>query len=206
MRTVTFSGYCWDVPSSKDRRTPGPNIFSDSEENVSVKNDELRLAITNQENKWHSSEVALKTPLGYGTYSFTLHSDISSLARNAVFGAFLYETDVQEIDIEISPAMVGKNKVQFAIQPWLRWNHRKRVAIAPHGKTRYSLTWLSTSVSFSVSQTGFLAPHTSWTYKKSAINSPDVARFMFNLWIYKGSPVVAPQEILLTDFSFTPSN
>ena len=206
MRIVTFAGYCWEVHPSKTRRHPGPNLFSDSEENVRVDEDGLHLRITQRENAWHCSEVSLDTPLGFGTYSFTLSSDIAIFDRHTVFGAFLYENDSQEIDIEISPSMVGRNQIQFAIQPWWWWNHRKRVAVAPQGATACSLTWLPTSVIFEVSQTEAATPGVSWTYKKSAIHSQQTARFMFNLWLYKGAPVSAPQHIRISSFSFTPAS
>ena len=205
MRIVTFAGYCWEVHPSKTRRHPGPNLFSDSEENVRVDEDGLHLRITQRENAWHCSEVSLDTPLGFGTYSFTLSSDIAIFDRHTVFGAFLYENDSQEIDIEISPSMVGRNKIQFAIQPWLRWNHRKRINAAPHGATTCSLTWLPTSVIFAAHHSGEAAPGASWTYKKSAIHSQKKAKFMFNLWLYKGAQVLAPEHIVISAFSFTPA-
>ena len=147
--------------------------------------------------------MSLDTPLGFGTYSFTLSSDVATFERHTVFGAFLYEKDNQEIDIEISPSMVGRNKIQFAIQPWLRWNHRKRIDAAPLGATSCSLTWLPTAVIFNVGQAGAVTSDVSWTYKKPGIHSPERAKFMFNVWLYKGAPVSTPQHVLISAFSFT---
>lgn len=67
MRTITFSGYRWNVHSSTQKRNPGPNAFSDDEENVSVHDRGLHLAITKHEKKWHCSELELETILGFGT-------------------------------------------------------------------------------------------------------------------------------------------
>lgn len=106
---VNFSGRKWDVKYSKTPVGPGPNYFSQFYDDVWV--DEkgyLHLTIANHDGIWYSSEVISQENMGYGTYVFTIQADISSFARNVVFGLFtwdestFYEEANSEVGIEFS--------------------------------------------------------------------------------------------------------
>src|SRR5699024_439597 len=72
-RIISFSGFDWKVRSTKNQVGPGPNYFSDSNENVFVDNDgQLHLKITEKDNKWYCGSVEAVKSLGYGTYRFYL--------------------------------------------------------------------------------------------------------------------------------------
>ena len=124
-RTIEFSGYTWNVKSSKAKVGPGPNYFSADENDVWVDEDgNLHLTISYKDGKWFSSEVFTLAPLGYGTYTFTLASPIDQLDKNAVLGLFTWddaapENNYREIDTEFSKwgNDSGENS-QYVVQPY----------------------------------------------------------------------------------------
>jgi len=67
IRTIIFSGYKWKVKSSESKAGPGPNYFSDKEEDVWVDNEgKLHLKITKKDGKWYCTEVISDSSFGYG--------------------------------------------------------------------------------------------------------------------------------------------
>jgi hypothetical protein len=92
-RTIQWSGRTWHVrTSSGNPQGPGPNIFSDSTENVFVDQaGDLHLKIRKgPDNKWLASEVDLNQSLTYGTYEFEVSSRYDLFATNVVGGLFTY--------------------------------------------------------------------------------------------------------------------
>jgi hypothetical protein len=123
--TIEFSGYEWMTKESFGKHAgPGNNFFSGSKENVYIDSDgNLRLRITNRNDKWYCPEVRLMQSLGYGRYYFHLAPLPQPLDKDVVIGMFLYDRDDtsnfhKEIDIEFSHW--GKDSAmnsQFVIQP-----------------------------------------------------------------------------------------
>lgn len=103
-RTIEFSGYSWYVKSSgSETLGPGSCYFSDSSQNVFI-NDQgyLILSITHNGMHWSCAEIICLEEMGYGTYTFELASDPSSIDKNAVLGLFTWADNVKhnkEIDI-----------------------------------------------------------------------------------------------------------
>jgi len=92
-RNINWSGYSWWVRTSQGNpQGPGPNIFSDSAQNVFVDaGGDLHLKIVkNASNKWTAAEVDLNQSLGYGTYEWEVSSRYDQLATNVVGGLFTY--------------------------------------------------------------------------------------------------------------------
>jgi hypothetical protein len=92
-RNVNWSGYSWWVRTSQGNpQGPGPNIFSDSTQNVSVDAEgNLHLKIIQGANgKWTAAEVDLNQSLGYGTYEWEVSSRYDQYATNVVGGLFTY--------------------------------------------------------------------------------------------------------------------
>ena len=92
-RTIEWSGYTWWVRTSGGNpQGPGPNIFSDSTENVFVDaSGNLHLKIRKDaNNKWLASEIDLTQSLTYGTYEFEVSSRYDQFATNVVGGLFTY--------------------------------------------------------------------------------------------------------------------
>ena len=102
-RTIEWSGYTWDV-RSQGLSQPGPNVWSDSEANVSVDRGELVLAIVKDgSGTWTSAQVDNQQHLGYGTYRWVVNSDLSTIDAHDVLGLFTWgdaPPSNNEIDIE----------------------------------------------------------------------------------------------------------
>jgi hypothetical protein len=92
-RNIEWSGYTWQVRTSHGApQGPGPNIFSDSADNVFVDaTGDLHLKIRKgADGKWLASEIDLNHSLGYGTYEWEVSSRYDQFATNAVGGLFTY--------------------------------------------------------------------------------------------------------------------
>lgn len=201
MRAITFSGYTWDVRESKSPSMPGPNTYS--ADSVLASDTHLTLSIKHTESRWDCSEVALQKPLGYGIYTYDI-GPLHDIDSSVVCGAFLYEHDTQEIDIEVSPTMVGLGKVQFAIQPtWKFWNVRKK-PIDLSVPATHRIVWTPTSLIFSITDTQTQKELAFWKWRGVAISSPERALFVFNVWLFNDVPVTKNQQVTLSAFSFTP--
>jgi len=104
-RSIYFSGENWFVKAGSGRLGPGPNYFSDSQNNVWVDSQgRLHLRITKVGGKWYCAEVISARSFGYGTYRFYLDSPVDALDSNAVVGLFTWSDDPafnnRELDIE----------------------------------------------------------------------------------------------------------
>ena len=97
-RTIRFSGYDWLVKTSTVLVGPGPNYFSDDEENVWIDDQgRLHLRLTRDSTgHWRASEVVLQTSLGYGQYRFAVEGTPQELDPNVVLGLFTWQDDPSE--------------------------------------------------------------------------------------------------------------
>jgi hypothetical protein len=87
VRTITFSGYHWDV-RAKGKGGPGPNTWNDANSQVDNKG-WLHVKITSNTdtagNKdWHCVELSTQQRLGLGRYQFQVIGRIDKLDRNVV--------------------------------------------------------------------------------------------------------------------------
>lgn len=92
-RNITWSGYSWNVrDTAGNSQGPGPNIFSNSTDNVFVDTSgDLHLKIRRGTNgKWLASEIDCNQSLTYGTYEWEVSTRYDQLATNAVSGFFTY--------------------------------------------------------------------------------------------------------------------
>jgi len=133
---------------------PGPNYFSGK--NVSVDTQgRVHLKISYVNGVWVCAELISRQTLGYGTYTFTFDSDLSTLPGPVVGSAFVYSDDSdfahREIDfIEFSNGdVVGPpNPYQFIVQPYSSPGHRQQFSLTNSGPIIYSTTWLPGIASF----------------------------------------------------------
>ncbi len=205
MKTIEFAGYAWEIKDSDGKVGPGPNVFSDDGSGVYVDEEGLHLSLWQQDGVWKCSEAMLASPLGYGTYRVSVATPLSVIEKHAVFAAFLYEDDMQEIDIEVSPAMVGRGLGQFVIQPGSVQGNVLEFPV-PQGAAIYEIEWKPEEVIFAVYESGSEGAIrvASERYPGPGIMSPDVARFILNLWLYRGKKAQHEQRVVISDFSFTP--
>lgn len=222
LRVIDFSGYQWGVKASAAPVGPGPNHFSDSEENVWVDGAGLHLKITTDGGVWQCAEVVCTQSLGYGRYTFSLGTDVSQMNELAVLGLFTWddaeESNHREIDIECSRwGAVGNDNAQFVVQPFDIVGNRHRFDI-PVGlvTTTHSFDWRSDGISFasiegqpvgvgSAASGDFIE---QWTYAGEDIPPPGNENARINLWLYEGTPPSDGREIevLVTGFAFEPAN
>lgn len=122
-----FSGIKWNLKSDKiDKMGPGPNYFSDSSANVWIDaSNYLHLKITNRNGKWECPEIISENKFGFGTYVFTIASDVANLNERVVLGLFtwdntsFYEQANSEVDIEFSKWTVASDSLTltYSAQP-----------------------------------------------------------------------------------------
>jgi hypothetical protein len=123
---VPFAQYNWTVQSSAVPTSPGPNAFSNCNEDVHSDHEGLHLKIVERNGTWFSTEVASDNSFGYGTYVFTLGSSVDTLDPNAVLGLFTWDASDNadngcanansELDIEFS--MWGNSRAN-SLSNWL---------------------------------------------------------------------------------------
>jgi hypothetical protein len=123
-----WCGYDWDVKTSGGFLFgPGPNLFSDSAQNVWVDaSGRLHLRVTHRNGQWQCAEVFSRRAFGYGTYRFFVESVVDALDPSVVLGLFTYDDDPtgtgghREIDVEMSRWGIAADptNAQFVIQPY----------------------------------------------------------------------------------------
>lgn len=213
-RTIKFSGYDWVVRTSNNKHVgPGPNYFSDSEDNVWVDDEgRLHLKIVEKGGLWYCSGLILKKSLGHGKYIFYVGSDVSKLDQNVVGGLFTYHNDNEEIDIEFSKWSDPDNEdSQFAVQPSHLSGNKVRYNLnLLTDKSTHSFNWQSDKIEFYSLQGHGLETHDhnrihEWTYRGSH-NPPakSLERLRINLWLFRGQiPSDAKEhEMIIDKFEF----
>jgi hypothetical protein len=218
-RTIEFSGHTWKVKASETRAGPGPNYFSDREEDVLVdEKGQLHLRIVFRNGRWYCTEVFTAEPLGYGIYTFSLASRVDQLDKNAVLGLFTWddtapEYNYREIDIEFSRwgEEEGDNS-RFVVQPWHHAGNRHQFNIELRGSySTHSFDWSADSIQFSSFQ-GHDSPPApgdkieSWLYTGADIPPEGKGNARINLWLLNGSPPSDGQEVevIIEAFEFVP--
>jgi hypothetical protein len=205
-RTISFSGYTWQVKASSEPVGPGPNVFSDAPASVWVdRQGRLHLRIAEREGQWTSAEVVNTRSLGYGRYRFDLASPVGALDPNAVLGLFTWSDDPayanREIDVEFSRFAAADDPTngQYVVPPYTRAGHLLRFVQPPAARTAVSFDWRPGSVSF--------AGPAGWTYRGADVPPPGGEHARINLWLYRGAPPAGnePVEVVVNAFRFTPA-
>ena len=218
-KTLTFSGYQWDVRSGTGG--PGPNRWSDANAWVDS-NGYLHMKISYRGGRWYCSEVTTQQKLGFGTYMFQVVGQIDKFDRNVVLGLFNYPTPdigpdgTNEIDIEIArwgnakapngnytvwPAQVGLSPTSYTFPFTLTSRN-----------STHSFAWNSQGISFQSFYgltTDPASRFANWLFTPADyLNTvpQNAIPLHINLWLFQGrKPVNGKQvEIIIKSFSFTP--
>ena len=155
-RSFHWSGFDWTVKTSSSPVGPGPNIFSDSTNNVFIDaQGQLHLRITNVSNAWQCAEILTETSPGYGTYRFHLATPVDTLDPNIILGLFTWsdypDAANHEMDIEcgrwVEPSDYAN--AQFVRQPYYWPQHlvRYRIPTLATNATP-SFDWETNAISF----------------------------------------------------------
>ena len=218
-RLLSFAGYNWQVKSSEGQVGPGPNFFSDREEDVFVDAEgRLHLRIVNRDGHWFATEVVNTENLGYGLYSFHLVTPVDQLDPNIILGLFTWDDNApqenyREIDIEFSRWSQPENdNAQYVVQPWQKSAniHRFNVVLGNQTST-HSFLWQPTGIIFQSSygdQTATSSPADiqSWVYGGDDNPPPGNENVRINLWLNNGAAPIDEQdsEVIISNFTFTP--
>ena len=210
-RSVTFAGSSWTVKASAGLVGPGPNVFSDSPENVWVDSSgRLHLRITYRDGRWLAAEVVLGQSLGYGTYRFDVESPTGQLDPNVVLGMFTWSDrpayNHREIDVEVARwgDAGSATNAQYVVQPYDVPGNLVTFRQPDEGPTSHQFTWTSKAVSF-LSTTGAGGPVARWNYTGRSVPKAGDERARINLWLHGGAPPVDGNEVevVLSGFTFT---
>ena|GEM_PF-829491 len=191
LSTIEFSGYTWNVRSTYGG--PGPNYFSDSQNNVWLDgNGYLHLKIQYRNSIWYCAEVFTTQYTQYGLHKFVVQGEIDSLDVNVVLGLFVYSDDAHEIDIEFARWGVTEfaNNGWYTVQPPITGNSYSFPFSLAQSVSTHSFNWQETYVNFSSYQ-GVTSPPPSflalWNYTGSYIpKSTDRLRAHINFWLDHG--------------------
>ncbi|MBJ7881658.1 glycoside hydrolase family 16 protein [Gelidibacter salicanalis] len=207
-RIIKFSGFEWIVRTSDEKKQgPGPNLFSDSADNVWV--DEygrLHLKIVQRNGHWYCAGVTLKHSQGHKKYVFYLSSRIDELDENVVGGLFTYKNDNEEIDIEFSRwSKFDNQNTQYAIQPGVNAGNKYRYDMdLTSNLSTHFFDWKAKEIEFGSYEGHTLNPEddaiiNAWTYTGSDIPPLNDERLKLNLWLFRGqSPTNSqPAEMII---------
>jgi len=195
-RIINFSGYEWVVRTSdKKKQGPGPNLFSDSDDNVWLDTQgRLHLKIVEKAGNWYCAGVTLRRTYGYKKYVIYVSSDVDKLDENVVAGLFTYKNDEEEIDIEFSRwSKTNNQNSQFAVQPsYLAGNKTRYDLNLNSNLSTHFFDWQADKIEFGSYQGHTLNPETkdiisAWTYTGSNIPPENEERFKINLWLFRGN-------------------
>lgn len=212
MRTISFSGFEWYVRDSNNSKVgPGGNKFSNSNDNVWLDNEgKLHLKLVFKNGVWYCSEVRLLKSLGYGTYTFHVNSDLTTIDDNAVIGMFSYLDDNNEIDIEFSKWGIDSNSnAQFVVQPADKTGNIERFTIDKgQNSTQHSFEWRENFIRF---ESKIIKKDTSqilheWRYTGESIPKESGERLKLNLWLFKSQHVknLKKSEVVIDSITFSP--
>ena len=211
-RTLQWADESWVVKANPARVGPGPNMFSDSTENVFVDpQGRLHLRIVQRSGVWEAAEIISQRSVSYGQFEFAIDG-VPRLDRNAVFGAFTW-ADAQRVNAEIDMLEIGQfgrsdaTNSQFVVQPFDLPNHLRRLSLPVGSVTRQKMNWSPSQVDFeSATETGSAID--KWSFF-GAVPTPASGKinFRFNFWLLDGA---APsdsgtREIVIRDFRYTPA-
>ena len=212
---LSFSGYDWTVKRAESGPlAPGPNYFSSHPENVYTDgNGNLHLSITNRDGTWHTAEVILDRPLGYGRYVFKTVGRIDQLDLQAVLGLFTWDPDAadqahREVDIEFSRWGDPDNPYngQYVVQK-IGDKHTFDFSLSGD-QTTHVIDWSASSLIFS----SYHGHGTDGTLIASreypSPPAPGDAQIRMNLWLVSGDPPVSTASserihVEISEFSFT---
>ncbi|MGB9687035.1 MAG: glycoside hydrolase family 16 protein [Rectinema subterraneum] len=209
-RDIFFGGMIWGVRQTAGPVDPGPNIFSNLQDQVWVdEQGAVHLTVQKRGTLWTASEIMAKKDTGYGTYRFTVSSSLADLDPSIVFGFFTWdkapESFNREIDIEISrwgtpDGLDG----WFTVQPYDKAGNQHSFYLPNAQSYTFELRWALGEVQFELVTE---KKNEEWTYREPGVPAPGRARLRINLWLFRGK---APAQdwkhykVVIRDFSFLP--
>ena len=205
-RRIDFAGRRWWVKRATEPVGPGGNRFDDSTDAVDVDTDgTLVLRVRRVGTHWWCAEIVGEDATGFGTYEWTVRSDVRRLPSDVVCGMFTWSEDPahdnRELDVEVSAwgqptGVVGT----FVVQPAIP-EHVQRFSVPSAVPWRCSFDWRRDGVTFRA--TGALP----WTAPGGSAPPAGAVHPRLNLWLFAGAQPSdpTPTEVRFADFRFTPA-
>lgn len=172
-------------------------------------NEGLRLRAQIVDGRLECGEVILLESLSYGTYRFTVATDLARLASSLTLGMFLWSDDGdfahREIDIEAGRWGERDNEdMQFVLQPYAVPGNVLRFHLgAFRGPSVHEFTWAPGRIDFRTSNGGGLVKTFTVTRGVPPPGGNQQARL--NLW--NTTRVLSQDglaEVLITKFAYEP--
>lgn len=216
-RELDFGGFSWRIKTSSIPVAPGPNYYAGTEDAVWVDDRGLHLTIARWGERWHATEVFTRQRVGYGTYTFSVESDVLSYDPSVVAGFFTWDTDPaefnREIDIEFAAwGEPGGTKFQYVVQPYTSPDRIEVFDPKLQGSsTTHRIVWFPDRLEF-FSYHGPVDPDDPkaldnlmhhWVFQGNPPSEGRV-RFRINLWLFRGKEPRERTEMVVTSFDFTP--
>ena len=211
---VKLGGLDWRIKDSRTRKVgPGPNWFS-AENVIPDANGSVLLRATGRDGGCVSAEIVASPNLGYGTYKFSVGSNLDDMAKNLVLGLFTWddtsaESFHREIDVELGRwNQEGNADAQYVIQPYTVPRNIVRFSL-PRGLrgSVYSFTWAPDRASFRGEGVGPSGERTliqEHVFERM-IPEPGREQARINLWCMDSkAPAGGTTEVVLTGFEFSP--
>lgn len=213
-QSLRFAGREWLVKDSGDRRVgPGPNWFGAA--NVWVDGDgRLHLRATERDSGCMGAEVVAAQSLGYGTYRFSVASNLDELSKNLILGLFTWddtssESFHRELDVEIGRWGKAENDdAQFVVQPHSIPRNIVRFKLPRSlAGTVHTLVWMPGKATFrttAIKAAEGAAAIREHTFHRM-VPEPGNEQARINLWCADSdAPAPGRSEVILSDFRFTP--
>ena len=207
-RTITFSGYEWDIRQvSSDRG--GANQYDAGNVWVDDKG-HLHLKLTQRDGRWSSAEVTLTRSLGYGTYLFVV-SDVSQLEPSATLSMLTWDDEAvqqnhRELDIEISRwGNAASLNAQYVVQPY--YVRRQRRALRCAGRAADAFVALGAGPGRVSHGQGYERRRCVASHEFTAgVPVPGNEQVRMNLYYfrYSSTPLVKDMEVVIERFQYLP--
>lgn len=215
--TLSFGGLTWSIKSPPIQVYPGPQFFQQSNAFVDAVG-QLHLRLAQCSGSWCAAEIYTKDVVGYGTYSFTINSQLNDLDPNVTLGLFPWDAQAgdesnREWDIEFGRWGIANASAnaQYVVQPYNAPNNLIQFLMSPAAVSTHTVTWLPSQLSFSSSAGapgggGSLIYQWNYPGAASQIPMPGDGHLHMNLYVAAGSAPSVPvaQEIVIGSFQFTP--
>lgn len=210
-RDILFAGMTWGLRSTAGPSEPGPNVFSNRNDQVWVdEKGRLHLTVQKRGDIWTASEVMAKRDTGYGTYRCSVSGALKALDPSIVFGFFTWDNKAleafnREIDFEIARWGVQENPDGwFTVQPYTVPGNQHSFVLPDANSYTFEIIWLKDSVEFKLILGDQVTEH--WTYTKN-VPAPGRARLRINLWLHQGREPrgPGPYEVIVSELSYIPN-
>jgi hypothetical protein len=186
VRKIKWSGTTWTVRHTDGPSNPGANIFSDNTHSAWV-DSHGRLALRIY--KGRAVELAGKGH-DYGTFTWSVASDLSNVDFWRVVGLFLWTPNGNELDMEFARWGVPDLPVGWTVG----WVHGEEAsvsnfAVTPKAPYTVRLTWTPLMIKYEMTDaTGAVLINTSYAQMFRDALHPNTLEPHINHWMWPGAP------------------